>query len=1178
MQLSPPSPSRSRGGSSRLLGEEKKTASRPPKGSYLPSELLIGGCSSRWSPSIPLANPHPGGDGEAAPPLGGPPAPPAFGKAGSSPPPGGDLLSPPWEPEAKELDAGGPSDQRLSLLSTASESTAVSLLTGALLSPAECLGGGPPSRSPASPLSPAFLLVGDQGSGGPSTVSSHRPSFQDGLSPAPQLADVLQGRLLLAPPERQHEALQALGCSARESSCKQQPLPRLLIEGEEGGGKSRGLPEEGLRGSRGRRAPCCHHGAEPFVAPAMQPAFQRRMPNASCLLPLNAAIHQNSCSSSSASSSATFQGCGDEEVPPPQQQLLQLQQGGPRSAAEGSSSGAEGLWRLPGDSAVEALLALLQQHPAQIQPGRQQQQQQQQQPLDLVPSRKASPAEGPFNSWHSRELIEPRQRGLSEQTSATVAAAAAVDDNAPQLECPRGDSNAPGGNSVADGLKEGTVESQVLLHLMQRLEEGGTGSRVSLSLQQQQDANIQRMTESLGLLDLSEDSSAGRKVSSFKGSGVPPAKQQPHQQQQLAEEQLLMLPSCLKKNSEVCEEGRFGAGGRQRRRRERRKEGRFSVSSTAGRDPLEFSTNALGANIIVQVLDNATEDARRLLLTQLVPHIRSLSADAAGSTIVHKLLEICPSEEKKLLHAQLLIDVQRLSLRTYGCRVIQKALHTLDEDDRVTLARGLEGSVLTCIGDQNGNHVIQKCIERLPRGGAQFVLDAIAGQEASLASHCYGCRIIQRLAEACDIEQITPMLDAVMASLRSLTEDQFGNYVIQHLLEYGRQRDKEEIVELLKANLSKLATQKYACNVVERALSLNTLGRAQSELLAVALHPDTQKGAPVTALMLDRYGNYVVQRMVEVAEGKQREVLFRRLLDHLPLLRSCTYGKHIVAALDRLEVGGVSSGEALASSSATDSSASAALPARRRGSTQQQQQQPQQQQKQAGLVSPSVSRRKTVPQDARSQKQGRKRQVSPRQAARSSAATGLGGFEDISLEAPIDYSISRGWQQHHLRKASGPPPQRSTRDGGGGSPPGGHIGLQQRQQLLRLLDGQSGVTACTSEELQLQLDVSPTAALLGQDNRGAPFAQAEPSTCGRGERQEGPSVLAASNGLSDLLGIWRKQQPSLFNGGSGVCQPALVESSSSPGKEGTGSSAGIQNEWGWGRTPLFYHQPPPPTW
>lgn len=59
-----------------------------------------------------------------------------------------------------------------------------------------------------------------------------------------------------------------------------------------------------------------------------------------------------------------------------------------------------------------------------------------------------------------------------------------------------------------------------------------------------------------------------------------------------------------------------------------------------------------------------------------------------------------------------------------------------------------------------------------------------------------------------------------------------------------------------------------------------------------------RNGAPVTALMLDRYGNYVVQRMVEVAEGQQREQLFRRLLEQLPLLRSCTYGGSYPIASD----------------------------------------------------------------------------------------------------------------------------------------------------------------------------------------------------------------------------------------------------------------------------------------
>ena len=48
--------------------------------------------------------------------------------------------------------------------------------------------------------------------------------------------------------------------------------------------------------------------------------------------------------------------------------------------------------------------------------------------------------------------------------------------------------------------------------------------------------------------------------------------------------------------------------------------------------------------------------------------------------------------------------------------------------------------------------------------------------------------------------------------------------------------------------------------------------------------------------MLDRYGNYVVQRMVEVAEGQQRIQLFHRLLEQLPLLRSCTYGEQRLSA------------------------------------------------------------------------------------------------------------------------------------------------------------------------------------------------------------------------------------------------------------------------------------------
>lgn len=48
---------------------------------------------------------------------------------------------------------------------------------------------------------------------------------------------------------------------------------------------------------------------------------------------------------------------------------------------------------------------------------------------------------------------------------------------------------------------------------------------------------------------------------------------------------------------------------------------------------------------------------------------------------------------------------------------------------------------------------------------------------------------------------------------------------------------------------------------------------------------------PLVHLMLDRYGNYVVQRMIEVSRGLQRHLLLALLLNELPVLLACSYGK-----------------------------------------------------------------------------------------------------------------------------------------------------------------------------------------------------------------------------------------------------------------------------------------------
>lgn len=52
-------------------------------------------------------------------------------------------------------------------------------------------------------------------------------------------------------------------------------------------------------------------------------------------------------------------------------------------------------------------------------------------------------------------------------------------------------------------------------------------------------------------------------------------------------------------------------------------------------------------------------------------------------------------------------------------------------------------------------------------------------------------------------------------------------------------------------------------------------------------------------MMKDQYANYVVQKMIDVAEPAQRKVLMHKIRPHLSSLRKYTYGKHIIVKLEK---------------------------------------------------------------------------------------------------------------------------------------------------------------------------------------------------------------------------------------------------------------------------------------
>lgn len=52
-------------------------------------------------------------------------------------------------------------------------------------------------------------------------------------------------------------------------------------------------------------------------------------------------------------------------------------------------------------------------------------------------------------------------------------------------------------------------------------------------------------------------------------------------------------------------------------------------------------------------------------------------------------------------------------------------------------------------------------------------------------------------------------------------------------------------------------------------------------------------------MMKDQYANYVVQKMIDVSEPTQRKILMHKIRPHMTSLRKYTYGKHIIAKLEK---------------------------------------------------------------------------------------------------------------------------------------------------------------------------------------------------------------------------------------------------------------------------------------
>ncbi|XP_062230513.1 pumilio homolog 1-like [Phragmites australis] len=328
----------------------------------------------------------------------------------------------------------------------------------------------------------------------------------------------------------------------------------------------------------------------------------------------------------------------------------------------------------------------------------------------------------------------------------------------------------------------------------------------------------------------------------------------------------------------------------------------YELSEIAGH-VVEFSADQYGSRFIQQKLETASTEEKDMVFSEIMPQALTLMTDVFGNYVVQKFFEHGSTAQIKELAGQLIGRVLALSLQMYGCRVIQKAIEVVDLDLQTKMVAELEGQVMRCVRDQNGNHVIQKCIECIPQHAIEFIVSTFYGQVVILSTHPYGCRVIQRVLEHCDdpkTQQI--MMDEILQSVCLLAQDQYGNYVVQHVLEHGKPHERSAIIEKLIGQIVQMSQQKFASNVIEKCLAFGN--PVERQVLIGEMLGSTNESEPLEVMMKDQFANYVVQKVLETCDDQQREMILTRIKTHLNTLKKYTYGKHIVARVEKLVAAG----------------------------------------------------------------------------------------------------------------------------------------------------------------------------------------------------------------------------------------------------------------------------------
>ncbi|KAG5543547.1 hypothetical protein RHGRI_016324 [Rhododendron griersonianum] len=283
-----------------------------------------------------------------------------------------------------------------------------------------------------------------------------------------------------------------------------------------------------------------------------------------------------------------------------------------------------------------------------------------------------------------------------------------------------------------------------------------------------------------------------------------------------------------------------------------------------------LSKNAYGSHLLKKlIMKDPKEDEIEMVLSDMINHVSKLMRDRYGNYVIQEIFKVCNEKQRTRIIASLTQSRSqfiKICHNQYGARAVLVLLDHISSQQQISLfMSALSPGAAALANDPNGHFIIRHCLQN-------FSGDDNKGEYR-----------VHLFAE-------------IIANALHLAQDRHGNFVVQLLLELGIAEVTENLLGQLGGSYLALSRKKFSSRVVERCLRKAGEEQASWIILELLTSPN------ICALLVDPFGNFVIQTALEVSQGVIRRALFNLVQLNAHVMHSNLFGKRVLALFNDLKL------------------------------------------------------------------------------------------------------------------------------------------------------------------------------------------------------------------------------------------------------------------------------------